>query len=58
MMHFIKTLLSLVVLAFLGVIGVWISESCSLQTFSCTHENGDKRSADTVVSSVLQKVNK
>lgn len=58
MTHFIRTLILLAVLAFLGIMGVWVTESCSLKSFSCFHENGDKKSADTVVSSVLQKVNK
>lgn len=58
MAHFVKTLILLAVLALLGIFGVWVTEACSFKTFSCAHENGDKKSADSVVSSVLQKVNK
>lgn len=58
MIHFVRTLILLAVLACLGIAGVWVTESCSLKSFSCFNEHGDKKSADTVISAVLQKVNK
>jgi Fe2+ transport system protein B len=53
--HFLKSLITLIVIGIVGVIFIWMSESCDSETGKC--DKSKEKSLTQVISGILNKLN-
>lgn len=54
--HFIRTFIALCCLAFIGVVGMYLANSCSLQNFECAMGGDTNVSFTQFIDKVIDRV--
>ncbi len=54
--HFIRTFIALCCLAFIGVLGMYITNACSLKELQCTLDGSHPVSITTFIDELIDRV--